>query len=335
MRGESLGGTWVVCGQCRGDDPAPLFRSGDRLLPIAGRFQVVRCRRCGFLYTNPQPDDADLGRHYPDAYYVAPPAGGAGSGGGVRARLRAGVLVARGYPDAAPGRVWLAAGRVAGRLLAQRFVWLPPFVAGGTVVDVGCGSGVHLAELRDLGWKAVGVEPSRTAVLRGREGFGLDIKTGTLEEAALPRGFADVVLMRMVLEHVRDPGRTLSEARRILKPGGRLIASVPNAGSAEARIFGRDWFAWDLPRHLSHFTPASLKAMLRGAGFATVRVRHLVNANNLSGSMRYRKGGSGTAEPGGALKLLAALETAARSAGRICAEAVALPAGAARAGERP
>lgn len=318
----------MTCRRCDADDPAPVLRSGDRLLGIPGRFQVVGCRRCGFLYTNPQPEDADLGRHYPDAYYVPPRPGSDGPSSpraGIRARLRAGVLRARGYPRPSPGRAWVAAGRVAARLLAQRFLWLPPFVPGGTVVDVGCGSGAHLAELRDLGWNTVGVEPSDTAALAARERLGLDVRTGTLEDAAIPQGYANVVLLRMVLEHVRDPRRTLAEARRILKPGGRIIVSVPNAGSIETRLFGPSWFAWDLPRHLCHFTPGSLTAMLREAGFGRIRVRHLVNANNLSGSIRYRGGGTGTAEPGAALKAMAALQTAARTAGRISAEAVAIP----------
>jgi SAM-dependent methyltransferase len=326
---EPLGGRWVTCRRCDADDPVQVLRSGDRLLGIPGRFQVVRCRRCGFLYTNPQPRDPDLGRHYPDAYYVPPGPESDGAGpprGGIRARLRAGVLRARGYPQPSPGpgRAWLAAGRVAGLLLGQRFLWLPPFVPGGTVLDVGCGSGAHLAELRDLGWNTVGVEMSDTAALAARERLGLDVRTGTLEDAAIPRGYADVVLLRMVLEHVRDPRRTLAEARRILRPGGRIIVSVPNAGSIETRFFGPYWFAWDLPRHLSHFTPGSLTAMLREAGFGRIRVRHLVNANNLSGSIRYRGGGTGTL-PGGALKVLAALQAAAKTAGRISAEAVALP----------
>lgn len=263
-------------------------------------------------------------RHYPPGYHPEPPPA-APRRTGLRAALRAGVLAARGYPTEIPPPrgVWLTAGRVATRLLAQRFVWLPPFLPGGTLVDVGCGTGGYLAEMRALGWRAIGVEPSPDAARTARERLGLDVREGTLEQAALPAGSADVVTMRMVLEHVPDPRRTLAEVRRILRPGGRLLLSVPNAGSLEPLAFGPRWSAWELPRHLSHFTPASLGRMLRQAGFEGIRVRHLVNANNLAASLGYVLGRTGPASPTLARLLLpvAALAALLRRSGRIAVEA--------------
>jgi SAM-dependent methyltransferase len=325
-RAPALAGDRVTCRACDANDAVPVIRSGDRLLGIPGEFQVVRCRRCGFLYTNPQPDERTLALHYSAGYPLhrveARPAPSAQHG--VRSRLKAGLLAARRYPvtGAPPTWAWRAAGALVGKTLASRFVWLPPFVPGGTLVEVGCATGGYLAEMRDLGWRVVGIEPSERAVDAARSLHQLDVRLGTLEEAALPDAVADVVVMRMVLEHVRDPRRTLVGARRILKPGGRLLALVPNAGSLEARLFGGDWYAWDLPRHLSHFTPRTLATMLGEAGFARVRVRHLANANNLEGSVRYRRGEIAAAPPPRrSLRLVAALAAAARTAGRIVAGA--------------
>ncbi|RDI76261.1 Methyltransferase domain-containing protein [Gaiella occulta] len=322
---------FVTCRRCGADDPALVVCSGDRLLGLPGGFRVVRCRRCGFLYTNPQLGEAALARHYPPEYppYHPPPNGQAEPDGRLRAGLRAGVLEARRYPARGDGgRLrWRAAGTLASRLLSQRFVWLPPFVPGGTLVEVGSATGAYLAEMRALGWDVVGIEVDPAASATARQRHGLDVRTGTVEQAALPDGYADVVVMRMVLEHVRDPRRTLSELRRVLKPGGRLLLSVPNAGSLEARLFGSAWYGWDLPRHLSHFTPASLAALLSEAGFGRVRVRHLANANNLAGSLHYRRGGLGAPRhPGRALRVGAAVASVAHSAGRIAAEAEARPA---------
>jgi hypothetical protein len=176
---------WVSCRRCGADDAAAVVRSGDRLLALPGEFQVVRCRECGFLYTNPQPGEAVLARHYPPFYPVFGAVRDARPRRrrGARARLRAGVLAARGYP--VPGPHWHLAGRLASRLLPQRFLWLPPFVAGGTLVDVGCATGAYLAEMRDLGWQVIGVEPDGRAAAAAREQLRLPVRTGTLEEARL------------------------------------------------------------------------------------------------------------------------------------------------------
>lgn len=323
---------WVVCRHCGADDATVVVRSGDRLLGLPGTFQVVRCRRCRFLYTNPQPGNDTLARHYPPEYplYHPPSDEPADPGGGhLRARLRAGVLAARGYPvtQDGSGPVWRTAGRLASQLLPQRFLWLPRFVPGGTLVEIGSATGAYLAEMRDLGWNVVGIELDPAASATARQRYGLDVRTGTLEQASLPDGYADVVVMRMVLEHVRDPRRTLAEVRRVLKVGGRLLVSVPNAGSIEARVLGADWFAWELPRHLSHFSPRSLTFLLHEAGFGQVRVRHLVNANNLAHSLHFRRGGLGVPRrPGRALRLGAAVASVVHSAGRIAVEAETRPA---------
>lgn len=316
-------GRWVPCPRCETHDAKVVVRSHDRLLGLPGEFRVLRCRRCGFLFTNPQPSDDTLARSYPSGYFPppAPPA----PRRGLRARLRAAALAPRGYPSEvpAPRRVWLSAGHLAGRLLAQRFLWLPPFLPGGSLVDVGCGAGSYLSEMRDLGWNVIGVEPSPVAAGLAREGLGLDVRQGSLEQVGLPDANADVAVMRMVLEHVPDPRRTLEEVSRILRPGGRLLLSVPNAGSVEAKLFGRHWFAWELPRHLSHFTVTSLTALLRETGFSVVRVRHLVNANNLAASLGYVLGRTGPARPWASRLLIpaAAALALARQSGRIAVEA--------------
>lgn len=323
---DAAAGLWVACNLCRADDPALVARSGDRMLGLPGEFTVVRCRRCGFLYTNPQPDDRTLAQHYSDGYplHGMEPTTEPVARRGVRTKLKAGLLAARRYPfDGEPPRwAWRAAGRIIGKALASRFVWLPPFVLGGLLVEVGCATGGYLVEMRDLGWRVLGIEPSEHAAAAARTHDGLDVRVGTLEDAALPDAVADVVVMRMVLEHVRDPRRTIAEVRRVLKPGGRMLVSVPNAGSVEVRLFGSDWYAWELPRHLSHFTPTTLAILLREGGFARARIRHLVNANNLIESLRYRRGGTGTApSPHRSLRIAAALAAAARTSGRIVVDA--------------
>ena len=95
----------------------------------------------------------------------------------------------------------------------------------------------------------------------------------------------DVGAAVVVIEHVFDPVQTLTQLHDLLKPGGQLLISIPNAGCWEPFIFRSAWYVWELPRHLQHFTPSKIRSVLRRAGFADVRVIHQRNLLNIIGSL--------------------------------------------------
>lgn len=156
--------------------------------------------------------------------------------------------------------------------LSGRDSSLIPFIGEGKILDVGCGRGVALALYRERGWTPFGVEPSPTAARYAREVMGLSVHQGEFLDARFPSGFADVVLFQHSLEHVPHPSVELREAHRVLRGPGLLVVMVPNAASLDARLFGRWWYAWDLPRHLYHFTPRTASALLTKAGFRVQRI---------------------------------------------------------------
>src|SRR5262249_10576488 len=140
-------------------------------------------------------------------------------------------------------------------------------------LDFGCGGGSYLRRMHGAGWQVVGLDVSAAAVERVRTDLGLPALAGTLPHPLLePAGF-DVVTMWHSLEHVHDPPAVLREGRRLLVPGGRLLVAVPNIDSLAFRWFGPAWYALDLPRHLTHFTPRTLTLMLQQAGFRPGPVR--------------------------------------------------------------
>jgi SAM-dependent methyltransferase len=106
---------------------------------------------------------------------------------------------------------------------------------------------------------------SKEAATHAR-GLGLPVLTGTLERVAFPDDEFDLVIMWHVLEHIHTPGAMLREVSRILKPGGTLLVAVPNFDSLEAGFSGPGWFHLDVPRHLTHFTPRTLRSVLDQAG---------------------------------------------------------------------
>ena len=136
----------------------------------------------------------------------------------------------------------------------------------GAICDLGCWVGFLPAEAERRGWSARGVEPSDFAARFARERLGLDVQTGTLETAALPREAFDCVVMGDVIEHLPDPGRALARISGLLRPGGILYLALPDAGSLVARRLGVRWWSV-LPTHVQYFTRTSLSRLLVRHGF--------------------------------------------------------------------
>jgi SAM-dependent methyltransferase len=117
-----------------------------------------------------------------------------------------------------------------------------------------------------------GVELNPYASQIARDKYGLDVFTGTVENAGFADDEFDVVTLWDVLEHMHDPLGTLKEIQRILKPGGFLVFRVPNGDSVERKIFGPYWSGYDSPRHLYVFTRSTINKMLLKSGFNIVRI---------------------------------------------------------------
>jgi SAM-dependent methyltransferase len=208
-------------------------------------FPVVRCAICGLVYLCPRPASSALHAFYPDAYYpleATPPAQARAVAAGLFRRVQA----------------WVQGqGRGTVRLL-----------------DVGCGTGVFLDLAQQAGWHVRGIEPGVAACAYARARFGLEVHCATLESAPLPPESFDVVTMWHVLEHLPHPLGGLRRVHQALASGGLLLIGVPNFASLEARLFGRRWYSLDAPRHLYHFTPATLSAIVSAAGLRPVRLVH-------------------------------------------------------------
>jgi len=106
------------------------------------------------------------------------------------------------------------------------------------------------------------------------QSHGIKVKSGDFLSLSFPDQFFDVVRIWSVLEHVFNPLAMLEKIQGILKPGGYLILQVPNIESLALRIFQERWSGLDLPRHLSHFSPTTLKQALHQTGFQILRLQY-------------------------------------------------------------
>ncbi len=232
----------VICNLCGAVEAETLFEGYDRLYRQPLRFLMKRCRVCGLIYLSPRPDSEEITSYYPDNYVAYLPA-----------------------IDDDPSW-WRRLNRR--RSLAKRLrVILSRAGQTGRVLDVGCATGNLLNALRGHGWEVYGVELNARAAAYARERLGLPVFTGDLMGVHFPDGWFDMVILWDVLEHLHDPKGVLQEAARVTRPGGRLVLSLPNPHSVEARVFGRYWAGWDVPRHLHIFTVSVLGCLLSKTGW--------------------------------------------------------------------
>ena len=157
----------------------------------------------------------------------------------------------------------------------------------GRALEAGCASGAFMTRLRDSGWDVDGLEFSAVAAQRAMES-GFRVHVGTLESAPDRPEAYDLIVAWMVVEHLHDPVSGLTKLARWTRPRGILALSVPNAGSLEFAVFRDAWYALQLPTHLYHFTPRTLRRLLSSTGWHVDRVLHQRNLGNLIASVGYK-----------------------------------------------
>lgn len=231
----------VLCGSTEADT-----------LSFRRSWPVVRCRECGLVYLAERPDESALQELYATAYYED---GDVGYRGYMETFNR--------YHD------------VFMRIFARREKDLRRRTGGRRLLEVGCAYGLLLDHLSKHGWDVSGVEVSPISSTYARDSLGLDVRTGTLEEAGFPEGSFDVILLLDVLEHLHRPFDTLSTISGLLAPGGMLVVQCPWElfhweEVMEALLTGRRPGTIEpdaVPAHLYFFGPRTLEGVLRKGGF--------------------------------------------------------------------
>jgi 2-polyprenyl-3-methyl-5-hydroxy-6-metoxy-1,4-benzoquinol methylase len=266
----------IPCPAC-GHRSFTVSRAGrDWILNSGVTMQVARCDGCGMHYTNPRPRVEHLGKYYEHGYAPYQSCHESDELDGVKG------LVLRNAFGAPPLRP-TGARRVIARAVSlikrpASFGFGVPYHGRGRLLDFGCGAGRFLRRMHALGWDVTGVDFSEAAVNAVRASR-LNAFRGTLPHPELSPDTFDIVTMRHSLEHVPDPLLVLRAARDLLAPNGRVIVQVPNYASWEVDYFGDASPRLDVPRHLTHFTPATLAKLLERAGFHNVRARQVCRAN--------------------------------------------------------
>jgi len=201
--------------------------------------QIVKCKKCGFVYVNP--------------------------------RIK-GKYILEGYSE---GTDETHVGQAKGREItfAKQLKLINKFKPRkGKLLDIGTAGGSFLYVAKKNGWDVHGVEPNKWMAKWGKKHYGIDIKPGDIFANKYPDNYFDVVTLWDVLEHVPDAAKTLDEVNRILKPKGLLVVNYPDIGSWIARVLKRKWM-FLLSVHLYYFTPRTIRIMLNKHGFKVKKIK--------------------------------------------------------------
>jgi len=238
------------CPLCSSEKIILFLETADHFLSKES-FGLFKCSDCGFVFTQDHPDEAGAGLYYESDEYLSHSETGNG--------------------------LFKTIYRIFREIMLRRKTSIVRKLSGvekGKILDIGSGTGHFLAAMRKAGWEVKGVEINDKVRKSSISKFGLDIlNPGQLQ--TLQAGSFDCITLWHVLEHFNDPISYASEIHRLLKPGGACIVALPNCSSYDAEHYGNFWAAYDVPRHLWHFTPETFGMFAEKTGFELTGIRPL------------------------------------------------------------
>jgi len=231
------------------------------------KFNIIKCTGCGLMITSPFPSPENLGKYYPRTYYS--------------------YVEGKDYLSARVGRMIKEYFVSPPKNIIKRFIIgliskiIKKFIAiliegegnGRKLLDVGCGDGRRVAWLIHHNFQVYGTEIDKNACNRAKK-RGIEVFNGELWDAGYPSDFFDIITFSQVFEHLHNPQRVLEECFRILKSNGILIIDVPNIDSLIHTIYGKHTFHLEVPRHLYHFSKATLSRYLLKNNFKILQWKY-------------------------------------------------------------
>lgn len=229
------------CPACDATTATPFLEVRDHFLSKE-TFSLLKCDSCGLVYTTPRPALEVIGNYYKSEDYVS-------------------------HSSTKKGLVNSVYNKVRNYTLNQKVKLVQRLVSGKALLDVGAGTGHFLKRAQDSGFSVVGLEPDEDARRVAKEQNNVELQS--LDQLAhLPAAAYDCVTMWHVLEHVYNLQEDTKQIASLIKPGGVWIIAVPNHTSFDAQHYGAFWAAYDVPRHLYHFSPASIVPFIEQLGFS-------------------------------------------------------------------
>ena len=221
------------CPVCGNKNFTPFLQSRDFFLTNE-EFNIVTCLGCGLKFVNPRPEASEISKYYEAPDYV--------SHGGKKNLTN------------------FLYKTIRSSSIKMKYKIVREHARGKKMLDIGCGTGEFLYFCRKMGFDVKGIEPAEKPRFFAQTQYELDVH----EEAYLNNIVSpefDIITMWHVLEHVHLLHERMNKMVEILKSEGTLIIAVPNCDSWDALYYGKFWAAYDLPRHLYHFSQDTIKIL--------------------------------------------------------------------------
>lgn len=200
-------------------------------------FSIWECAACHFRFTQDVPDAASIGPYYQSEDYIS-------------------------HSNTSKGLINRLYQAVRKRTLKRKrkLVQQQTGMGKGQLLDIGSGTGAFVSEMEKSGWRVTGLEPDSGARQVARESFGVNLQD-TSGFFQLPADQFDAITLWHVLEHVHTLHEYIAQLKKLLRTGGRILVAVPNYTSGDAGHYQSFWAAYDVPRHLYHFSPGSMEKL--------------------------------------------------------------------------
>lgn len=228
--------------------------SNTKFLYAKYNLEIVKCRHCNLVFTNPRLQEEDLLKRYSPEYFFNEYLPGLDAS-------------EKTYNHEFVRKHFSLITDLAGKY----------FSPGRKLLDVGCGAGFFLKVAEERGWKAEGVDLLDLAAEYGKNVLGVNVKQGKFENIQYPSESFDVVTLLDTIEHMPDPYQTVIEIKRILKINGILIVSTPDLNSLSRLFLGKDWAVLSPAEHLFYFTEKTLRDIITKADFQILGIRNLLH----------------------------------------------------------
>jgi 2-polyprenyl-3-methyl-5-hydroxy-6-metoxy-1,4-benzoquinol methylase len=232
---------YTLCPVCNGGDINPLFTAKDHT--VSGKeFVIWQCSRCTLRFTQDAPDEGAMGSYYKSEEYIS-------------------------HSNTDKGFINKLYQQVRKLTLKQKaaLVIKSTGISTGRLLEVGAGTGGFAHTMKEKGWVVEALEPDEKARNKAKQLFQLSVKDAS-EVINLPHASFHAITLWHVLEHIYPLHDYIGILKKLLAKDGKIFIAVPNYMAMDADIYRLHWAAYDVPRHLYHFTPKAMDCLLRVHG---------------------------------------------------------------------